>query len=123
MKVSTEEKEANCLRGKSTFQWKTHCFYCTLPEITDSKHLDCSDFQIVRTLELRNKIIEICKIRNNEESDAMYMRLLSSTTNLIKPERLPPTINAAKYHCYRVYVQINQWLNFNKSSLNPIESG
>ena len=64
------------------------------------------------------------KDRNlNHARYAMYMRLLSSTTNLIKPERLPPTINAAKYHCYRVYLQINQWLNFNKSSLNPIEWG
>ena len=42
-----------------------------------------------------------------------YMNLLSKSTQIVQPESLPPTANAAKYHIYCVYLQIQVRINLN----------
>ena len=54
---------------------------------------------------------------------SIYMQLVTTTKSLIKPERLPPTMTAEKYHSYCGYLQINQWLTFNNSLKDPTERG
>ncbi|XP_065666696.1 uncharacterized protein LOC136087548 [Hydra vulgaris] len=41
------------------------------------------------------------------------MRMVATSKKGIQPERLTPTENASKYHSFRVYLQIQQWLGVN----------
>lgn len=40
-----------------------------------------------------------------------YMQKLSTSTSVFQPCKLPPTAAAAKFHCYRTYFQVQQWMN------------
>src|SRR6185436_12485817 len=51
----------------------------------------------------------------------MYVHLTATSNNLIRPERLPPSESAAKYHIMRVNFQVCQWKM--NSNLNPEEWG
>ena len=39
-----------------------------------------------------------------------YMEMVTSSKKGIQPERLPPTEDAIKYHSFRVYLQVLQWM-------------
>ena len=39
------------------------------------------------------------------------MKMVSVSKKGLQPERLPPTKNAIKYHSYRVYLQVLQWMD------------
>ena len=51
-----------------------------------------------------------------------YQQKISRRTTFVKPEVLPPTSGAAKYHSMRVYLQVQQWMG-NPSQLQPTEWG
>ena len=36
--------------------------------------------------------------------------MVTTSKKGLQPERLPPTKNAVKFHSFRVYLQIQQWL-------------
>ena len=38
------------------------------------------------------------------------MKMVIISKKGLQPERLPPTGNAIKFHSFRVYLQIQQWL-------------
>ena len=38
------------------------------------------------------------------------MKMVSTMKKRLQPERLPPTESAIKYHSFRVYLQMQQWL-------------
>ena len=38
-----------------------------------------------------------------------YMNNTASSSHLLKPERLPPTENSAKFHCLRTHLQVVIW--------------
>ena len=40
----------------------------------------------------------------------MFSKKVAKATNFVKPERLPPTNSALKFHSFRVYFQIMKWL-------------
>ena len=44
-----------------------------------------------------------------------YMHLVATSKGIVKPEKLPPTKTAAKFHTCWVYLQLSQWLSFNNS--------
>ena len=46
----------------------------------------------------------------------------SSRLQRVHPSSLPPTKSAAKYHSYRVYLQIREWKN-TSNSMMPEEWG
>jgi hypothetical protein len=46
------------------------------------------------------------KDRLNYLCYSMYMHLTATSTQLPHPERLPPTENAAKFHIFRVHLQV-----------------
>jgi hypothetical protein len=52
-----------------------------------------------------------------------YMNMVSSSTHLPRPERLPPTDSAAAQHSYYVHQQMVQWSSFKTAKLNPVEWG
>ena len=43
-----------------------------------------------------------------------YLTMAATSKKGIQPEKLPPTDSAAKYHSLRVYLQVMQWMGFNK---------
>ena len=49
--------------------------------------------------------------------------MLSSGKQQPRPERLPPTENAAKFHIYRVHLQVVQWNTLMPYSIDPVEWG
>ena len=51
------------------------------------------------------------------------MDITASTTVPLKPERLPPTENAARYHMYRTHLQVMQWKSLLNCDINPQEWG
>jgi len=53
----------------------------------------------------------------------MYMTKASSFTSQPRPERLPPTENAARYHIYRVHLQVVQWKTLMTTDLKPEDWG
>jgi len=52
-----------------------------------------------------------------------YSRAAATGSQLPKPEKLPPTENAAWYHLYRVHLQAVQWKLLSTSCLNPLAWG
>ena len=40
---------------------------------------------------------------------AKYCEKISKSLNKVEPRSLPPTSGAAKYHSYRVFLQVQQW--------------
>jgi hypothetical protein len=51
------------------------------------------------------------------------MNMVSSSTHLPRPERLPPTDSAAAQQSYRVHLHVVQWSSFMTAKLNPVEWG
>lgn len=54
---------------------------------------------------------------------ARYMDLTASSTVPLRPERLPPTENAARFHIYRVHFQVVQWKTLMNTDLKPEDWG
>ena len=52
-----------------------------------------------------------------------YAHLLSKSTKSLRPESLPPTESAARYHSLRVYLQTQRWKHLSESHLNPLDWG
>ena len=49
-----------------------------------------------------------------------FQRKVANATTFVHPKDLPPTSNAAKYHSFRVYLQVQIWLGVNYSKhLSP----
>ena len=57
----------------------------------------------------------------NELQKRLLSKKVAKASSFVKPERLPPTKSALKFHSYRVYLQIMKWLANN--SLKPEEWG
>ena len=51
------------------------------------------------------------------------MHIASTSTRRPQPERLPPTENAARYHIYRVHLQVLQWKLLSTACENPVDWG
>ena len=50
----------------------------------------------------------------------MLIKKIINDKSFVKPERLPPTEEATKYHSYRVYQQVQVWRG---KEINPIDWG
>lgn len=46
-----------------------------------------------------------------------------SATGSLQPEKLPPTPDAAYYHCLRIHLQIVEWKSLKTVNLEPTDSG
>ena len=73
------------------------------------------------------KIIRILYNIRNDESlcQFRYRRLVEKIVkahNFVKPERFPPTEDAAKFHSFRVYLQLQRWID-PKSFIDPLKIG
>ena len=64
-----------------------------------------------------------CDESLNHYRYSSYMNMLATSTTQLKPERLPPTENAAKFHFYRVHLQVIEWQTLMHCQLNPQEWG
>ena len=53
----------------------------------------------------------------------MYMSNTASSTVQQRPERLPPTESAARYHIYRVHLQVVQWISLMAANIEPTNWG
>ena len=51
------------------------------------------------------------------------MNMTASSTVQLRPERLPPTENATKFHVYRVHLQVIQWKTLMSTDMKPEEWG
>ena len=54
---------------------------------------------------------------------AVYMNLIATRRTQPRPERLPPTERAARFHIMRVHLQAVQWKTLSTDQLNPMEWG
>ena len=54
---------------------------------------------------------------------ASYMHVSATSSQLPRPERLPPTENAAKFHVYRTHLQVLQWKMLSTTDINPEDWG
>lgn len=68
------------------------------------------------------------KLYNGDENDTlktlrykMFAEKISKNKNALKPEELPPTSSAAKFHSMRAYFQVQSWLG--NDSLKPEDWG
>ena len=73
------------------------------------------------------KIIRILYNIRNDESlcQFRYRRLVEKIVkahNSFKPERFPQTEDASKFHSFRAYLQLQQWID-PKSSIDPLNWG
>ena len=50
------------------------------------------------------------------------VKKVATAKGYVKPERLPPTTSAAKFHCRRTYLQVMQWMS-KSDALNLTEWG
>ena len=51
-----------------------------------------------------------------------FTRKFATTDTFVTPKRLPSTLDAAKYHCQRVYYQLMVWMNMDYG-MDPSEWG
>lgn len=58
------------------------------------------------------EVLYNCKPGNSLDFEraARFSSKVASRLVYLPPESLPPTVNAAKYHSYRVYHQVQTWL-------------
>jgi len=54
---------------------------------------------------------------------ASYYQLTTSSTSVVRPERLPPTVNAAKFHVLRAHLQTLQWKTLMSTEASPTDWG
>lgn len=68
------------------------------------------------------EILYSCKPGNSLDFEraAMFSRKVASRSVYLPPESLPPTCDAARYHSYRVYHQVQTWLG---NILDPTKWG
>jgi hypothetical protein len=59
----------------------------------------------------------------NELRYTRYMDITASATAPLKPELLPPTVNAAKYHILRTHSQVKQWKSLMATDIRPTDWG
>ena len=52
-----------------------------------------------------------------------YMQATATNEQLPRPERMPPTENAARFHMYRVHLQTVEWKLLSTSVLDPLQWG
>ncbi len=52
-----------------------------------------------------------------------YCHLTSTATHAVLPERLPPTVNAAKFHILRTHLQVLQWKSLMSCTADPEQWG
>ncbi|KAL8599197.1 hypothetical protein ACOMHN_007913 [Nucella lapillus] len=45
-----------------------------------------------------------------------YMQKLSTSSSAFQPSKLPPTAAAAKFHCFRTYFQVQQWMKLQEDT-------
>ena len=64
-------------RDSFNFEWKRDCFFCDKPCKVDKHHRDRIDWQQVRTLPMRDKIMNICQQREDKQSEEISKKLLS----------------------------------------------
>ena len=53
----------------------------------------------------KNPEVPLAQIRKHK-----YMKMVTTSKKELQPERLPPTENAIKFHSFRAYLQVQQWL-------------
>ena len=65
-----------------------------------------------------------------EEKDSLnhlryvkYVQKVAISNKSFQPSSLPPSSSAAKYHCFRVYFQVQAWENLNDAYLDPRQWG
>ena len=61
--------------------------------------------------------LSLTQLRSN-----FLVKKISSAKSYVKPEKLPPTISAAKFHSKLVYYQIMLWMG-KDDKMNPIDWG
>ena len=54
---------------------------------------------------------------------SMYCHLTSTATRAVLPERLPPTVKAAKFHILRTHLQVLQWKSLMSCKADPEQWG
>jgi hypothetical protein len=59
----------------------------------------------------------------NKLRHSSYMNMCATSSTRPIPERLPPTENAAYYHCLRTHIQVVQWHTLSTDALKPQEWG
>jgi len=52
-----------------------------------------------------------------------YMHVSATSSQLFRPEKLPPTENAAKFHILRVHLQVLQWKSLSTKIADPSQWG
>ena len=84
-----------------SFNWKTDCFYCGMPAISDSRHPDRVARSVASTLPLRTHVLEMCDERNDYWADQVRRRI-ESCIDLVAVE--------AVYHrsCCRTFNRVRQ---------------
>jgi hypothetical protein len=48
------------------FSWKEDCFYCGLPAVKDARHPERCDVTSVRTLQIRDRTLQMARIRSDK---------------------------------------------------------
>ena len=73
-----------------------------------------------------NTIILLYKGHLGDQLDLLrlqrFHQKVGSGTSCVKPEVLPPTSGATKYHSWRVYLQVQQWIG-NAEHMNAEDWG
>ena len=59
----------------------------------------------------------------NQLRYARYIDITASAMTPLRPERLPPTENAAKYHIFRTHIQVVQWKSLMNTAIDATEWG
>ena len=80
------------------------------------------------TVKIEDAGIEILQyIYNSQGTPLSTLRVnrynQQSKNGVLRPENLPPTIGAAKQHCLRSYLQIQDWLVLKSMSRDPKQYG
>lgn len=73
-----------------------------------------------------NAMVSLFNGKQSESLESLRYRFLSkkvcTAKSFVKPERLPPTTSAAKFHSRRTYLQLMQWM-CKADGLNPADWG
>ena len=56
-------------KSMETFGWKLNCFYCGLPCIYDTKNPKRKNWHLVTTIDIRQRILDICTSKLEDEAD------------------------------------------------------
>ncbi|MES9880176.1 MAG: hypothetical protein ABW185_04765 [Sedimenticola sp.] len=99
------------------------------------RHADCDELDVFQKHDASHAEVArvgesfLLKLYNAKQSVSLdklryvrYMQKVSKTSSSFKLESLPPTTAAAKYHTYRTYFAIQEWLG-NVGDLEPTHWG